>query len=108
MKGGTTNGQCPVCRYTVPPHGISGFHQPDARRISAVGAALRGGVPSAYGRVAPRWETANRPPVCRLQKLSPADTRRAALLYSDLCENLCAASGPGTPVRHGPEQSQSV
>jgi hypothetical protein len=41
----------------VPPHGVPGFHQRDARRVSAAGPTFRGGVPRAYGGVAPRWET---------------------------------------------------
>src|SRR6266849_2718581 len=39
-KGGITYGQCPVQRPAVPPHGVPGFHQPDARRVSAPRPAL--------------------------------------------------------------------
>ena len=41
-------------------------------------------------------------------RTAPADTRRPAVLPAHLPENLQPPSGPGTPVRHGPEQSQSV
>src|SRR5262249_55985057 len=67
-----------------------------------------GGVSSAYGGVAPRWATPHCSPVCGLSELSPADPRGSAPVYSGLCEDLRAASRPGTPVQHGPEQSQSV
>src|SRR6266571_941451 len=58
--------------------------------------------------MAPRWDTPNRTPVCRVQKLPPADAGRPAVLPAHLPEDLQPPSGPGTPVRHGPEQSQSV
>src|SRR5712692_10217256 len=103
-----THGWFTVHRAAVPPDGVPGFHQRDPQRVSAAGAALRGGVSRAYGHVAPRWETPDCPPVYRLQKLPPADPGGSAVLYSGLCENLLAASGPGTPLQHGPEQSQSV
>src|SRR5713101_2734134 len=108
MKGGTMHGQYTICRNAVSPYGVPGFHQPDPRRVSAAGPALRGRLPSPYGGVAPRWEAADSPPVCRVPELPTADPRRSSLLYSRLCENLRAASGPRPPVRHGPEQSQSV
>src|SRR5712692_9690086 len=108
MKGGITNGQYTVCRYAVSPHGVPGFHQPDPRRVSAAGPAFRGGVSNAYGHVAPRWETPDGPPVCRVQKLPPADAGRSAVLSAHLLEDLRAPSRPGTPVRHGPEQSESM
>src|SRR6266545_1460311 len=66
MKGGTTYGQYTVHRRAGPPHGVLGFHELDPRRVSAAGAALRGRVPRAYGGVAPRWATPDRPPVYRL------------------------------------------
>src|SRR5262249_54024586 len=66
MKGGMTYGQCPVHRGAGPPDRVPQFHQLDARRVSAPRPALRGRVPSAHGRVAPRWETPDRPPVYRL------------------------------------------
>src|SRR2546425_529107 len=62
MKGGTTYGQCTVHRRAVPPNRVPGFHQRDPRRVSAAGPTLRGSVSSAYGGVAPRWETPDRPP----------------------------------------------
>src|SRR5437867_2498763 len=61
MKGGTIHSQCTVCRYAVPPRGVPGFHELDARRVSAAGPALRGRIPSPYGGVAPRWETPGPP-----------------------------------------------
>src|SRR6266581_564220 len=108
VTGGTAHGPSTVCRCAVSPDGVSGFHQPDARRVSAAGPALRGGVPSAYGGVAPRWETPDRSPVCRLQELPPADAGRSAVLSAHLLEDLRAPSRPGTPVRHGSEQSESM
>src|SRR5215472_8132011 len=108
MKGGTRNGLLTVYRAAVPPHGVPGFDELDPRRVSALGSTLRGGVPRAYGGVALGREAPDSPPVCRLQKLSPADPRRSAAVYSGLCEDVQPPGGPGTPVRHGPEQSQSV
>src|SRR5882672_1542091 len=83
-----THGAFTVHRRAGPPHGVLGFDQLDARRVSAARPTLRGGVPSPYGRVAPGWETPNRPPVCRLQKLSPADAGRSVVLSPDLPENI--------------------
>src|SRR6266852_4022202 len=108
MKGGTTYGQCTVHRCAVPPHGVPGFHQLDARRVSAAGPTFRGGVPSAYGGVAPRWEIPDRSPVCRLQELPPADAGRSAVLPAHLLEDLRPPGGARALVRHGPEQSQSM
>src|SRR4030095_5032426 len=108
MKGGARNGLLTVHRSAIPPHGVPGFDQLDARGVSATGFTLRGRVSSPYGCVAPRWEAADSAPVCRVKKLPAADTRRSSLLSSHLYENLRAASSPRTPVRHGPEQSQSV
>jgi hypothetical protein len=65
MKGGIIDGQCTVHRCAGPPHRVPGCHQPDARRVSAAGPTLRGRVPSAHGRMAPRWATPDRPPVYR-------------------------------------------
>src|SRR5262249_23028693 len=62
LKGGPTYGQYTVHRCAGPPDRVPGFHQPDARRVSAPRPALRGGVPSPDGRVAPRWETPVRIP----------------------------------------------
>src|SRR5215471_2629294 len=76
VTGGTTHGKCTVHRPTVPPVGVPGFHQPDTRRVSATRPALRDRVPHPYGGMADGWETADRTPVCRLQKLPPADTGR--------------------------------
>ena len=63
LKGGATYGQCTICRSASSLHGVPGFHQPDPRRVSAVGAALRGRLPSPYGGMVPRWQTPDRPPV---------------------------------------------
>src|SRR5262245_47783922 len=104
LKGGTPYGQCTIYRCAGPSRRVPGFHQPDPRRVSATASAFRGRVPSAYGSMVPGWQTAHRVPVCRLQKLSPADARRSALFYSGLRENLLTAGRPGTSVRHGPEQ----
>src|SRR5262249_9142186 len=54
MKGGTHPGLLTVHQSAVPPHGVSGCDQLDPRRVSAPGSTLRGGVPRAYGDVAPR------------------------------------------------------
>src|SRR6266853_7011144 len=108
MQGGITHGAFTVHRRAGPPHGVLGFDQLDARRVSAARPTLRGGVPSPYGRVAPGWETPDRPPVERGQELPVADTRRPAVLSPHLPEDVQPPSGPGAPVRHGPEQSASV
>src|SRR5206468_2215612 len=108
MKGGTTDGQCTVHRCAGPPYRVPGFDECDARRDSAVSPALRGGVPSPYGRGAPRWETPDGSPVCHVQKLPPADTRRSTVLHPGLPENLCSPGGARALVWHGPEQSPSV
>ena len=34
VTGGTTHGPSTVCRCAVSPDGVSGFHQPDPRRVS--------------------------------------------------------------------------
>ena len=58
------------------------------------------------------WRLDGKPRTARqfsvYQNCPLADTRRSAVLSSDVSEDLRAPSGPGTPVRHGPEQSQSV
>src|SRR3989442_3092676 len=98
MKGGITNGQYTVRRSAVSPHGVPGFHQRDPRRVSAAGPALRGGVPRAYGGVAPRWKTPDRPPVYRVPELSLRDAGRAIILPPHLPQDLRAPSRPGAPV----------
>src|SRR5712692_9370495 len=108
VTGGTTHGWFAVHRPTVPPDGVPGFHQPDARRVSAAGPALRGRVPSPYGRVADGWEAADRSPVYRLSELPSADARRSALVYSHLSQDLRPPGGARALVRDGPGQSQSV
>src|SRR5215471_10649409 len=40
VTGGMTHGRCTVHRAAVPPNGVSGFHEPDPRRVSAAGPAL--------------------------------------------------------------------
>src|SRR5882724_8395113 len=108
MKGGTTHGQSTVCRCAGPSRRVSGCDEFDARRVSASRPALRGSVPGAYGVVAPRWETPDRPPVERVQELPPADAGRPAVLPAYLPEDVQPPGGPGPPVRHGPEQGQPV
>src|SRR6266446_7859738 len=108
MKGGITHGQYTVCRSAVSPHRVPGFHQPDPRRVSAAGPALRGRVPSSDGGVAHGWETADRAPVYRVPELPPADTRRSALVSSHLPEDLRPPGGARALVRDGPGQSPSV
>src|SRR6266699_3132344 len=58
--------------------------------------------------MAPRWETPHRPPVERVPELSAADTRRPVVLPAHVPEDVQPSSGPGTLIRHGPEQSQAV
>src|SRR6516225_7065050 len=102
MKGGTLYGRCTVCRSAVPSHGVPGFHQSDPRRVSAARPALRGGVPGAYGGVAPRWEAADGPPFQRVPELSLPDPGGAVAVYSRVCEDVLPSGGPGTPLWHGP------
>src|SRR5215831_18778768 len=97
-----------VHRSTVPPAGVPGFHQLDARRVSAAGPAFRDRVPRPDGGVADGWETADRPPVGRLQKLPSADTRRLALVHLGLLENLLTPGGARALIRDGSGQSESV
>src|SRR5712691_3248406 len=73
LQGGITYGACTVHGRAGPPHGVPRFDQSHARRISAVGAALRGRVPSPYGGVAPRWEAPDGPPFQRVPELSLTD-----------------------------------
>src|SRR5262252_3924967 len=54
------------------------------------------------------WETADRPPVYRLQQLPPPDTRRPAFVHLGLPQNLCPPGGARALIRHGPGQSQSI
>src|SRR2546427_11282193 len=79
VTGGMTHGWCTVCRATVSPDGVPGFHQRDPRRVSAAGPARRGRVPPPEGGVAPGWGTAHFPPVYRPQKPSSPGARRPAL-----------------------------
>src|SRR5262252_5119587 len=60
------------------------------------------------GGVADGWETPDCSSVYRLQKLPPPNPRGSVIVCSDICQDLRAASGPGSLVRHGPGQSQSV
>src|SRR5205823_8824678 len=84
VTGGTTHGWCTVHRAAVPPDRVPGFHEPDARRVSAAGPALRGRLPRPDGGVADGWKTADRSPVYRLQQLPPADTGRSAVVHPHL------------------------
>src|SRR5215510_241924 len=107
VTGGTTHGRFTVYRCAVPPHGVPGFHEPDARRVSAAGPALRGRIPRPDGGMAARWETTDRTPVYRVQKLPPPDTGRPTLVHLGLPQNLCTPGGARARIRHGPGQSQS-
>src|SRR5712692_10012432 len=100
MKGGTTYGRFTIHRRAGPPNGVPGFDQRDSRRVSAAGPALRGGVPSASGGVAPRWETPDRPPVYGVPALPLRDAGRSAVLPAHLPENLCTSGGARALVRH--------
>src|SRR5439155_15362684 len=64
--------------------------------------------PSAYGGVAPRWEAPDCPPFQRVLQLPAADPRGSTVVYSGLCEDVQPPGGARAPVRHGPEQGQSV
>src|SRR6266571_6350512 len=108
VTGGTTYGWCTVYRATVSPDGVPGFHQRDARGVSAAGPALRGRVPRPDGGVADGWETADCSPVYHLQKLSSPDTGRSAFVHPGLPQNLCPPGGARALIRDGPGQSQSV
>src|SRR5213593_1112248 len=80
VTGGTTHGWFTVHRAAVPPDGVPGFHESDARRVSAAGPTLRGRIPRPDGGVADGWETADYAPVYRLQQLSAPDTGRSAVV----------------------------
>src|SRR5215831_20853 len=108
MTGGTIHGWFTVHRAPVPPHGVPGFHEPDARRVSAPGPTLRGRVPRPDGGLADGWETADRAPVCRLQKLPSADPRRPALVHLGLPEDLRTPGGARALIRDGSGQNESV
>src|SRR5262249_35282061 len=108
VTGGTTHGWFTVHRPTVPPAGVPGFHQLDAWRVSAARPAFRDRVPRPDGGMADGWQTADRAPVYRLQKLSPPNTGRPTLVHLGLPQNLCPPGGARALIRHGPGQSQSV
>jgi hypothetical protein len=55
------------------------------------------------GSVAPRWETPDRPPVCRLQELPFTHAARSPVFHPHVPEDLQPPSGPRTLVRHGAE-----
>src|SRR5262249_12053021 len=82
--------------------------QLDARRVSAARPAFRDRVPRPDGGMADGWETADRAPVYRLQKLPPPDTGRPALIHLGLPQNLRPPGGARALIRYGPGQSQSV
>jgi hypothetical protein len=50
-------------------------------------------------------ETADLSPVYRVQKLSPPDTGRSALVHTGLPQNLCPPGSARALVRDGPGQS---
>src|SRR6266566_2512040 len=97
-----------VYRAAVPPDRVPGFHECDARRVSAAGPALRGRLPIPYGGLADGWKTADRSSVYRVQKLPPADTARSAVLPAHVPEDLCPPGGARAPVWHGAGESPSV
>ena len=51
-KGGTDDGRATVCRPHEKSCGRTGFHEPDAGRVSAPGRAVRDGVSGTYGSMA--------------------------------------------------------
>src|SRR5262249_10326188 len=108
VTGGTTHGWFTVHRSTVPPAGVPGFHQLDARRVSAARPAFRDRVPRPDGGMADGWETADRAPGYRLQKLPPAEPGRPALVHPGLPQNLHTPAGARALIRYGPGQSPSV
>src|SRR5215813_2318043 len=108
VTGGTTHGWLTVHRATVPPNGVPGFHEPDTRRVSATGLALRGRIPRPDGGVAYGWETADCAPVYRLQKLSAPDTGRSAVVHPHRPQNLCPPGGARALIRDGSGESQPV
>src|ERR671925_19932 len=108
VTGGTTHGWCTVHRSTVPPAGVPGFHEPDARRVSAARPALRDRVLRPDGGMADGWETPDPTPAYRRHKLSAPDPRRPALVHLDLPQNLCPPGGARTLIRYGAGQSESV
>src|SRR5215813_9344601 len=96
--GGTTHGRCTVHRAAVPSDRVPGFHEPDAGRVSAAGPTLRDGVPMPDGGVADGWETPDCAPVYRVQNLPTPNPRGSVIVYSDVCQDLHAASSPGSLV----------
>src|SRR3989440_2779455 len=108
VTGGTTHGWCTVHRAAVPPDGVPGFHEPDARGVSAAGPALRGRIPRLDGGMADGWETADYAPVYRLQKLPAPDTGRSAVVHPHLPQNLCPPGRARALIRDGPGQSSPV
>src|SRR5215831_13532024 len=108
VTGGTTHGWFTVHRPTVPPAGVPGFHQLDARRVSAARPAFRDRVPRTDGGVAAGWETTDCSPVYRLQNLSSPDTGRSAFVHPGLPQNLCPPGGARALIRDGSGKSQPV
>src|SRR5215510_6610055 len=108
LKGGTTYGQCTIHRCASSSHGVPGFDEFDARRVSPARLALRGGVSGADGRVASRWETPHRPPVYGVPELPPAEPGRSAVLHPDLPEDLRSSGGARALVRDGPVTWPSI
>src|SRR5262249_62434989 len=86
---------------------VPAFAKPALCRVQRLGPPLRGRVPRPDGGRADGWETADRAPVYRLQNLPPPNTRRSALIYSHLSQDLRPPGGARALVRDGPRQSQS-
>src|SRR5262245_9911715 len=58
--------------------------------------------------MAPRWQTADYPPVYGVPELPPADAGRPAVLSAHVPEDLQPPGGARAVVWDGPEQSESV
>jgi hypothetical protein len=108
VTGGTTHGWFTIYRVAVSPNGIPGFHERDSGRVSAAGPALRDRVPRPDGGMADGWETADRAPGYRRQKLPAPDTGRPAQVCLGRPQNLRTPGGARALIRHGPGQSPSV
>ena len=108
LQGSARDGECPVCRWTVPPHGIPGLHASDPRRGSAADPTLRGGVPGPYGGMAPRSAGfPDRAPIEWVPAL-PLSTPDDRLLFLHVPNDIQPPRDAGPPLRHGPAHSASV
>jgi len=89
------------------PMAFLDFHEPDARRVSAAGPALRGGVPRPDGGMAHGWEarTARRFTVYQNCPLPTPEDRLLFILVSLKTSTLQVVHG--RVFGHGPGQSAS-